>query len=90
MITYVRWRRDQPREGGVCKLLEPGNAMALWDCPACGRPLGTEHPVQLLAIGPLNDEDRDRHRAGGWYSAVALVMHAHCLGTDTSTTPAPP
>lgn len=54
--------------------------MAAAPCSACGSLLGDGRSVQLLAIGPSDDEDREAHASGNWYSAVAIVLHADCLG----------
>jgi hypothetical protein len=81
-VTYVRWRSDEPREQRVFPALPEAHPAASTPCPACAQPLGDGTPVQLLALGPADDaEDREKHAAGRWYSAVALVVHATCLGT---------
>lgn len=45
----------------------------------CGTPIGAEEPVQLLVVGPDDDEGRERHDAGRWYTALAVVVHEQCL-----------
>jgi len=82
-MIFTRWKKGEPREGRVFLVLDPDNAMTAETCPACGKPLGATAPVQLLAIGPMDSEDMELHNSGRWYSAVALVFHAHCLGTET-------
>ncbi|SEF34335.1 hypothetical protein SAMN05421837_107326 [Amycolatopsis pretoriensis] len=80
--TYVRWRSGAPREGRAFPPLGPGHPAYRDVCPACDHFLGNGLPVQILAIGPTDDEARDRHRAGRWYSALALLFHAACLGSN--------
>lgn len=84
MTTFVRWRTSEPREGRVFDPLPFDHPAVLDLCPACQRRLGTVHPVQLLAIGPTDEEDQEIHRAGRWYNALALIFHAVCLGTEVT------
>lgn len=48
-------------------------------------PIGITLPVQLLVIGPdpNDDEAHERHNAGRWYTALALIVHATCLRSAT-------
>ena len=83
--TFIRWKPGEPRESRVFPPLTAGHPAAGDSCPACGECLGDGTPVQLLTIGPTDDEDREKHRAGRWYSAFALLFHADCLGSDGAT-----
>lgn len=49
------------------------------DCWLCSEPLGNEAPVQLLVLGPENEQDRLKHAEGGWYSAAAILLHGACV-----------
>lgn len=82
MTVYVRWQKDQPREGRVVSALQADHPSYLDPCanPGCDEILGDGTPVQLLAVGPEPDKYED-HQAGCWYSAVAVIAHARCLGT---------
>jgi hypothetical protein len=84
MSTYVRWKVGELRESRVIGPLDPGHVVARWPCVACTQPLGNGQPVQLLAIGPDSDENRAKCRDGRWFSALAITVHAACLGTTTS------
>lgn len=81
-VTYVRWQKDQPRECRDFAPLAPDHPSAGTPCFVCGEVLGNGQPVQLLAIGPEGEEDRARHAAGRWYSAVAILLHVRCLTGD--------
>jgi hypothetical protein len=81
--TFVRWRSTEPREQRVFPPLPADHPAVSEPCPgACGEPLGCGLPVQLLVIGPTDGEDYRAHREGRWYSALALLFHAACLGTE--------
>lgn len=82
--TFVRWRAGEPREGRVFPPLDPSHPAAAESCAVCESLLGDGSPVQLLAIGPLTPAAHQEHRAGRWYSALALLFHAACLGTEVS------
>lgn len=83
MSTPIRWQRDESRLGRVCPPLADDHPLAGLYCPACAELLGNGEPVQLLALGPGADaEARERHKAGRWYSAEAIPVHAACLGTE--------
>jgi hypothetical protein len=79
--TFVRWRAGARRESRLLPPLAGDHPAANRPCPACWIPLGDGRPVQLLAIGPTDDETRVQHEALRWYSALALLLHADCLGT---------
>lgn len=82
-VTYVRWQKDEPREGRVFPPLDPDHSSYGVDCLLCQRILGIGIPVQLLAIGPEDADSRDRHAQGRWYNALSIIVHASCLqGVD--------
>lgn len=77
---YVRcWQKDQPREGRTFDDLAPGHPAFHAPCFLCHEPLGDGTPVQLLVIGPDNEEAREKHAAGDQYLAAAMLLHARCL-----------
>lgn len=88
--TFVRWRAGARRESRVLPPLAGDHPAANRPCPACWIPLGDGRPVQLLAIGPIDDETRVQHAARCWYSALALLLHAECLGTAPAAEEAEP
>lgn len=81
-MAFVRWRSGDSREGRVLPPMSADHPAFTDPCPACRTPLGDGRPVQLLAIGPTDDEDRARHTNGAWYSALALLFHTACLGAE--------
>lgn len=80
-VAPVRWRRDEGRRGPVYPGLRADHPAVTVNDVLCGAPIGTEEPVQLLVVGPdnNNDEDRERHEAGRWYTALAVLVHKKCL-----------
>jgi len=83
MNSYVRWKMGEPRERTVIAPLKPAHPVARFPCLVCVRPLGDGRPVQLLAVGPDSEDSRARCAAGRWFSALAITVHAECLGTKT-------
>ena len=52
-------------------------------CPSCGKPIQAGDRVAAVPLGPGdNPEDRKRRRKAGWYSAMAAIVHADCLGIE--------
>lgn len=78
-VTYVRWQRDELRRCRVFPPLTQGHPSEHAPCALCDRPLGDGHDVQLVAVGPDDDEGRQLHAAGRWYTALAACMHASCV-----------
>jgi hypothetical protein len=82
-MTYVRWQKDEPRESRVFPPLLATHPSYTTPCVLCTDPLGNGHKVQLLALGPEDEEDRGKFAAGGWISALAILLHAACIqGTE--------
>lgn len=77
--AYVRWQKDEPREGRVFPPLAESHPAYGLGCLLCTEPLGDGTPVQLFALGPEDVEDREKHAAGGWYTALGLLLHARCV-----------
>lgn len=82
--TYVRWapaesRRVREFDGP----LAADHPAFLAPCPFCtyrlGDDVGGQPGVALVALGPDDDETRERHEAGRWYSALAIVVHTKCV-----------
>lgn len=77
-MIYVRWRNGEFRRGRGYPPLAPTHPSVEHPCPACGNPVGTTTPVQLVIVGPTDAEDRERHYEGRWYTAGAVVVHQSC------------
>jgi hypothetical protein len=80
-VAYVRWKPGEPRESLLLGPLTPDHPAAQFPCLCCGEPLADGRPVQLLAIGPDDEDSRAKCAAGGWHTALALPLHAECIGT---------
>lgn len=64
--------------------LEHGDALCERACPACEAQFRPGERVVLVPIGPGDSATgRAKARAGAWYNAVALAVHAQCAGLDT-------
>lgn len=88
-MILVRWKAGEPRRGLTFGPLDGEHPLAAVPCPECGLPLRIPWgvPVVLVAVGPPDDDDeaRQRHEAGRWYTAAATVLHEPCvdeLGDD--------
>jgi hypothetical protein len=87
-LTYMRWQKDEPREGRVFPPLPLTHPSYTTPCLLCTDPLGNGHKVQLLALGPEDEEDRAKFATGGWISALAMLLHAACIqGTEPPDDP---
>lgn len=65
-------------------LIEDGHPLYGQDCPACGRPIGTDPElVALVAVG-IAPEDR---QPAGWTTGGAVAVHTACaratMGPDS-------
>lgn len=58
-------------------------------CVACGEYFKIGDYAILVPVGADDDDNRRKCVAGGWYSAVALPVHAPCAGVDPKV-PRPP
>lgn len=83
----MRWRSGQPREGRVIDAIPDSHPAAMFPCICCGNRLSDGRPVQLLALGPDCDTAREECRQGRWFAALALTVHAECLGTTVQVDP---
>lgn len=81
--VYTRWRAGEDR---VRRIYDPLPTREGEDgpCPACGCLLyASGQRLALFAVGPGGDpEALERHLAGRWYSAEALLFHVTCLGVQ--------
>lgn len=75
-IGYVLWSRGRPREGPVEPPLTPDHPAYNVICLGCDEPLGNGHKVQFLVQCPDTEEDRQKHRSGQEYPAMAIRYHA--------------
>lgn len=79
-LTYVRWRKGDSRRMREFPALTSEHPSYTTPCLLCGYSLGSDTGgVQLLAVGPDDDENRTKHEQGRWYSAAALIVHTSCL-----------
>ena len=74
-MIYVRWRKGESRRGRV---FPQAGQIGYQPCPHCGVPLAADLPIQLIAVGPDDDEGCSRYEAGRWFSCTAVAMHASC------------
>lgn len=76
---FVRWKPGEPRECRVFSALDSSHPAAELPCPHCEDPLGDGRQVQLYAVGPWDEETRERHAEGRWYTALAVLLHVDCV-----------
>lgn len=79
MTTYLRWKTGEPRLGRPIVHDDPEHPVMRYRCPGCGTALAGPRPVRLVALGPDDEAAELCHRAGGWYAASAVVVHADCV-----------
>lgn len=48
-------------------------------CMLCDKRITKVREYQLVVVGPTDDEDREKHEAGRWYSAGAIICHWTCV-----------
>lgn len=77
-VFYMRWKPGEPREGRVFNPLADEHPAAALPCLVCNQPLGDGRQVQLFAVGPYDDETREKHAEGRWYTAEAALFHTGC------------
>lgn len=77
--TYVRWQRAEARAQRAFLPLTVNHPAYSVPCAQCGRPLGDGTDVQLLVIGPDDQESRQQHDDGHWYAALAILLHVACV-----------
>lgn len=83
--TYVRWRQDADRLSRVMPPMSQDHPCATYPCLVCAWPLANGDPIQLIALGPELGY-RERFSRGEWINAVAVALHAACLGSDPVVT----
>jgi hypothetical protein len=82
--VYVKHHKNESRQGRVFPPLRPDDSLFDKACVGCQEQLGNGNPVVLLIVGPGNDDEEwERCRAGHWYTAEAIPVHAICAGVDT-------
>lgn len=78
-LTFLRWKRGEPRRGRPFPALQLGHPSYDTACVLCNYSLGSDlGGVTLVAVGPSDEEDREHHNAGRWYSAMAVLVHTTC------------
>lgn len=80
---FVRWKPGEPRRGRTFDPLRAGHPLYNSGCVVCPRPLGDGTPVTAIAVGPHDEESRERHDEGRWYSAQAALIHERCADYHT-------
>lgn len=81
--TYVRWQREEPRTQRLFPPPREEHPAYLLPCGYCAEQLGGAGSIQLVAIGPDDEESRQRHDDYRWYSAFAVICHATCIAPRT-------
>lgn len=84
--TFVRWRKGESRRCRIFPPLEPDHPAHGSLCLLCGHKLGqnvAELGVQLVALFPSDNGDREKFTQGRWVTCHALILHAHCVALCT-------
>lgn len=80
-ITYVRYNPNVAFEPRVFGPKPSDHPSCHQICPACGGAFEPGDYTTLIPLGPGDDEEaRESHAQGRWYSAVAIEVHAACAG----------
>lgn len=79
-IAPIRWKSSESRRARVFDPLGADHPAAAATCVFCDQQIGTTTPVQIVVVGPdlRDDENRERHEAGRWYSALGVLVHEPC------------
>lgn len=81
-VVPVRWRATESRRCASFAPLADNHPLVVKQVPCviCNELLAGSR-TQLLAVGPWpgDEEDEERHSAGRWYAAMAVVVHERCL-----------
>jgi hypothetical protein len=82
VVTYVR--HEGTAETRKFEPLGHDHPCVGTNCFACDRDFIPGDVTTLVAIGPGDSpEQREKARDGGWYNAVALVVHWACATGKT-------
>lgn len=74
-MIFVRWKRGESRRGRVFPGPVDGDPLFNDRCVQCGDYLGGNGDIQLIAVGPVSEDERGRHDEGRWYNAGAVALH---------------
>lgn len=80
-MIYVRWKRGESRRGAVFPAVSPDHFLWNEPCVQCSHLLGNGEEIQLVAVGPVDDDERERHNADRWYNAGAVALHRRDVDT---------
>lgn len=85
-MIFARWKNGESRRINVRDPLAADDPHVTLPCPACDKPIGTSRRVQVVAVGPVDEQDERAHNEDLWYLAVAALMHQDCADrlTDSS------
>lgn len=79
-MIYVRWKKGEDRRGTVHTVTAQAEVANTWyRCGWCARPLLSGDRVQLIAIGPVSGEAREKYEADRWHNAGSVLMHEACV-----------
>lgn len=84
-MYYVRARVRPPADDiPARRVFGPRDKNADEWCPACNEMFAAGDYTVLVVLGPGDDEEaREKARAGRWYNAVAVQVHADCAEPPT-------
>lgn len=86
-MIYVRWKRDESRRGRVFPPPQPDHFLYDQPCFRCNNllsvPVNRAPEIQLIAVGPVDEDEQIRHNEGRWYNAGAVALHHACASGMT-------
>lgn len=79
-VTYLRWRTSESRRATAFEPPADDHPLVTNQVPCllCATLLAGQR-IQLLVMGPEDEETQERHDAGRWYAALCVVAHERCL-----------
>lgn len=79
-MIYVRWRKGESRRQRELPPLSPDHPCAAQPCVRCDYDVAQPgKPVTIVAVGPVDDDERARFDEGRWCNVGAVLMHSDCL-----------
>lgn len=73
-MYYVKWAEGQPRRGRTFDHIGTTGV----ECVSCEQEIHTDSPVTLMAVGPVDDEDKVNTASVKWFLCGAAPLHASC------------
>ena len=82
-VTYARSRVKSDQQFSIFGPKAPDHPSVGRACAACRRKLAVGDMTTLLPLGPGDDREmQERMRAGRWFNAVTVEVHAACAGVE--------